>query len=73
MSGMCSAPMYLGRNKYGRCGNPATFVFGNEDEPFPVEVCGKHLASEIARYPIPSAQSTRFTVVPYNPNVEKLG
>lgn len=79
MTGKCAGGRY-------QCGNPSTFVLRNEGtEPgsmhwyhhgrtmgTTVETCGKHLASVLAAYPIPSAEDRRFLVVPCNPNIELL-
>jgi len=82
VNGKCDGGLY-------GCGNPATFVFRNEDTmpgsqwtyrdrigdrelPVTVHACGKHLAALIAAFPIPTADSTRFLVVPCNPNIELI-
>ena len=37
-----------------------------------IQACGKHLAALINAYPVPTPNSTRFIVVPTNPNVSAL-
>lgn len=57
------------------CGHAASFFARNEDTPpgdKTIHACGKHLAAQIAAFPIPTATSTRFIVVPCNPNIERL-
>jgi hypothetical protein len=56
--------------------SPGTWEYDGGIEPRKLstsfEACGKHLAALINAFPIPTGTSTRFIVVPVNPNVSGI-